>query len=224
MAQDYNPKYDTYSVTSDGSGIEVRTPILSGDEGYEELDHVMRFLNKQGCWVSVSDGMHVHIGAKFLEDDEDAVERLARTWESNQRLIGRMCSDHRTGRGSCASLNQDEIAALGKVRPQSPGYPTYPNHPKFWGGRKSLNLQNVPHKGTVEFRLHEGCLDPRKAIAWVQFCQHLVDFAENERKPITCPTKRSFLKTLGVPQESIEILSKRQRQMPTDRTKVYASL
>lgn len=209
-----NPGYKKYSVSSDGSGIEVRTPILSGDEGYEELDHVMNHLNKLGCWVSMRDGMHVHIGAKFLQDDEDAVECLARTWERNQHLIGRMCSSHRTGRGSCPRLNADEIADLGKPRKEHHGVYYGDNTGKWWGARKSLNLQNIPHKGTVEFRLHEGCLDPKKAIAWVQFCQHLVDYAESERKVFTCQTKRSFLKTLGVPQETVDVLAKRQKQMP----------
>jgi hypothetical protein len=72
----------------------------------------------------------------------------------------------------------------------------------------------------VEFRLHEGCLDPAKALPWVKFCQGLVDFSISERKVLTCTSKVNLLKALELPEDVVSCLSRRQKLMPKNE-RVY---
>lgn len=209
---DYEAGKNHYGYCDDGSGIEIKTPILKGEKGYAEVYRIMDFLTDLGCYVTRADGMHVHIGAKQFTRDEKACAALARTWYSNQELIGRMCSSHRTGHGACPRVNENETTYLGQTQTDAWGY----KHKDF-GGRKALNMQPLEDEdyGTIEFRLHEGCLDPRKAVAWIKFCQKLIDYSARERKTISCAkSKTALLTTLGVPHDAIAVLAPKQRQMP----------
>lgn len=176
----------------------------------------MDFLHELGCYVTRADGMHVHVGAAELGKDEEACKILAQNWFLNQHLIARMVSSHRSdhtimGIGVCSAVTKSEADVWGQlVRGQ-----------KNWGTRyKSLSFYRVPQRETVEFRLHEGCLDPAKALPWVKFCQGLVDFSISERKVLTCTSKVNLLKALELPEDVVSCLSRRQKLMPTNR-RVY---
>ena len=43
----------------DGSEIELKTPILKGNEGFEKLHCVMDTLSNEGCYCTGSDGLHI---------------------------------------------------------------------------------------------------------------------------------------------------------------------
>src|SRR5512138_1933860 len=64
MRSDY--AHGGYNVGYDGSGVEVRTPILRGKEGFRELKRIFKHLNDEGCYVTTRDGMHVHHDAPEL--------------------------------------------------------------------------------------------------------------------------------------------------------------
>jgi len=210
---DYEAGKDYYGYTDDGSGIEIKTPILQGEKGYKEVFRIMDFLRDLGCFVTRADGMHVHIGAEQLVKDDRACAALARTWYNNQVLIGRMCSSHRTGHGACPRVVESELATLGQTEIIDHGWGPKTKY-KNYGDRKSLNLQPLEDYGTVEFRLHEGCLDPVKAVAWIKFCQKLIDHSVREKETISCAkSKTALLTTLSVPHDAIAILAPRQKQL-----------
>ena len=214
-----------YGVGHDGSGIEIKTPILKGKGGYEELTKILDYLFELGCYVTRRDGMHVHIGAEELCDDNRAVRTLARTWYNNQKVITRMCSSHRYNAYYCRAVNLKGISNLGDPYP-NPYYNAYVTfngelYGKHWGPRaQGLNFNSLPEHGTVEFRLHEGCLDATKAVSWVKFCQAFVDYAVTEKKEIaTCASKTALLNAVGVPEDARAVLWPRQPQMPPGYTK-----
>lgn len=212
----YSPSATQYGVGRDGSGIEVSSRILKGEKGYRELTQVMDYLHDLGCYVTRRDGMHVHVGASEFADDEKATRVLARTWYNNQGIIARMCSSHRYLNHHCKPISEKIAADVGKTsktfRPWYAGQAI----PKFWGGSRyfSINFEGVESRGTVEFRLHEGCLDPVKAIAWIKFCQALVDHSYSERKVLTCASKTELLTALRVPEDAASKLWPRQKQIP----------
>lgn len=209
-----------WSFGHDGSGIEVRTPILKGEKGYREVIRAMDLLADNDFWVSRRDGMHVHIGAAFLEKDEEACKRLVRSWYQNQALIMAMCSSHRKAWGSCPTIKAGEHNTVGQKDPRYTASAHWKG--KYWGHRSALNLQSIPLRKTVEFRLHEGCIDPGKAIPWIQFCQKFVDYAAQERRVLPCAKSRTaLLREIGVPEDAIAVLAKKQKSMPT-LGKVYA--
>lgn len=205
-----------YGVGSDGSGIEVKTPILKGKRGFQRLEKVMDFLFDYGCYVTKRDGMHTHVGAPELLDDKEATRTLARTWYNNQELIARMCSSHRLKAYSCNPLIETEIKVLGNHKQAHYYEPPGRHYQKHWGSRRrGLNFTALPEHGTVEFRIHEGCLDATKAVAWVKFCQALVDHAVTERKVLECAkSKTAFLDAVGVPEDARARLWPHQPQMP----------
>jgi len=205
-------------VGHDGSGLEIRTPVLKGEKGYQALTKMMDFLNEKGCYVTREDGMHVHIGAPELREDEKACRALAETWFCNQSIIGRMVSAHRRncivqGTMVCAQITKSEMETWGQTQRQAI---------KSFGRKyKALNMSNIPIRNTVEFRLHEGCLDPRKAIAWIKFCQSLVEHAITNKEVLTCASKTAFLKKLDVPEDAIRVLRSVQTIMPPRKQKVF---
>jgi len=218
----YGYDYKDYTIDIDGSGLEIKTPVLKGKKGYKEVFRIMDFLTSIGCWVSRKDGMHVHIGAKQFYRDEKACAALARTWYNNQAIIGRMCSSHRTGNTHCPRIASSEVDKLGQTVQVDSYYDYYERKQirervKDWGNRKSLNFVNLEdgEKPTIEFRLHEGCLDPAKAVAWIKFCQKLIDYTARERIAIPCArSKTALLTTLSVPLDASAILSRKQPLMP----------
>lgn len=201
-----------YSVGADGSGIEVRTPVLKGEEGFAELERIMRFLVDKGCYVARADGMHTHIGAEGFQEDEEACKVLMRTWYHNQALIEKMVSPHRANSYVCSKVSKADAEEFGQwIRPGA----QQAHHGKNWGPRmKSMGLSAIPRKGTIEFRLHEGCLDFVKASAWVKFCQAMLDHAMNERTVLSCKSKTDLLKSLSLPEDVVSVLRKRQVMMP----------
>lgn len=211
-------RHGRYGVGSDGSGIEIRTPVLKGKRGFKELTKVMDFLFDYGCYVTRADGMHTHVGAKELLEDKEAARSLARTWYNNQGTIARMCSSHRLTAYACNSFDPSVIDKLGNPKYQQYGYnfnnPLHYN--KEWGSRRrGLNFTALPEHGTVEFRIHEGCLDSTKAVAWIQFCQALVNHAVSHRKEISeCASKTALLDAVGVPEDVRAKLWHKQPQMP----------
>lgn len=207
---------DTYGIGSDGSGIEVRTPVLSGARGFKELTRIMDYLFDLGCYVTKSDGMHVHVGAAAFKEDVEAARILARTWYNNQALISRMCSQHRLKAHYSRPWKEHYIPRLGNVV-----YPGKTYQHQAWGPKtRGLSFSKLNYGETVEFRMHEGCLDASKAVAWVQFCQALVDHAATERKVLTCArSKTALLDAVGVPETVRAKLYPRQPQMPRSRSK-----
>src|SRR5512146_2291252 len=68
------------SVGFDGSGIEVRTKILRGAEGFRNLKDLFLYLNEIDCHVAGCDGMHVHIDAPEFRTSRPRQLQLVKSW------------------------------------------------------------------------------------------------------------------------------------------------
>lgn len=168
---------DKWSVTPDGSGLEVRTRPLPGDTGFAELRKGMRILRDAGGFVTRRDGMHVHFEAPDYHADDQAKERLAETWLNNVRHIHQFVDPYRRGQG------------YGRTIPD-----------KHSTGRDyDLNLRG--HNGiTIELRLHEGTLEYQRAANWLRFGNYLLDTVIGMDDPIPpCQNVAEFLRQLRVP-------------------------
>lgn len=201
-----------YSVGCDGSGIEVRTPILKGEEGFEEVHKIMGFLRDDlGCWVSSSDGMHVHHGAAEFHKSSILAKRLLDTWLNNQKLIVKLTVPNRRNYGPCALVREEHKTNFAKKHP----YYNKNNNWKNYGGRRAINFSTLNVRGTIELRLHEGCLDPARALRWVIFGQKLLDSAIANKEPLSCAKSLpDLLATLGMGAEESKELVKPRRSLP----------
>lgn len=158
------------NIGIDGSGIEIRSPILKGQEGIEELAAVFDFLIEKGSSVTNQDGMHVHHGAGDFASDYTKLYRACATWGHwtpqihkmvpNRRRNGGMCPDAFNNKEvlkrleeSClgdakenAKLMREYQAALNRYYRGSgawPGQRRIPAHPANIGGRGAFNLGNL---------------------------------------------------------------------------------
>lgn len=185
-----------YNIHEDGSGIEICSPILQGEQGLNELKKVYGLLNKNGAYVTAADGMHVHHDAPDFVDDYDAVIRIVEMWAANQGNIDQLV--HHLRRNSWAarkSWDDSNIQALKSHKDSvGVGYNGYGKLGYSTGGRGALNIAALNEHGTIEFRQHEGTLDFNIAAAWIKFGQAFMASAMRRKEPLlTCRTPKELL-------------------------------
>lgn len=190
------------NVGHDGSGIEVRSPILQGKDGFKQLETILHFLREDcGGYVTRSDGLHVHHDAPEFVGDFDAIVRLVKSWSANQEVIKQMVHPARTY-AACPRWTRDYITALEQVAQANPAQLIQ----QRWG-RRALNIDSLREHGTIEIRQHEGTLDFDKAKSWIEFGQHFIESALNRKRPIPCADAPDvLLKRVRVPKKSSERL------------------
>lgn len=165
----------TWKVVRDGSvsgfGTEVVSPPLPmTPAGFDELRRVMNALRTAGATVNASCGMHVHIGVEGMTRHQVIafVEAYLRRHDSIDRLV----AASRRGRTQwCSRLTEVEWASS-RARIED-GTFTSPATGRY----RSVNLDAYRRYGTVEFRQHQGTMNARKAVAWVQMLIALRDYA-----------------------------------------------
>jgi hypothetical protein len=158
----------------DGSDIELKTPRLRGNEGFEKLQCVMETLTANDCITTEADGMHVHHDAPEYISNIDACIQLVKSWKRNSHLIYRFVDSYRLGDGydeyedvfgywACPQWKNDEIELFERTRM----IPSYVRH--------DLNLASLHRHGTIEIRLHEGTLYFPEAKSWIEFGQGFIE-------------------------------------------------
>ena len=170
VVEGYNHRTQHYwKIITDGScGWEIVSPILSGEQGLNELKKVCETLTRIGCKVDKSCGIHVHIGADALGVSK--VKSVIKRWLSNESNLDSIQPLSRRGRSNtyCEPLSDTirthlidncfTIEDLANI--QSTRY-------------SKLNLQSYRTHRTIEFRHHSGSTDSEKITNWVKF---LLDF------------------------------------------------
>lgn len=208
-------KIKPLSVGSDGSGVEVRSPILQGTKGLEWLKECMQAIREDKGYVTTADGMHVHhegipgyrkttpvqrraalrLGRVVTENPLSTVAclRLINSWKNNDELLDQfVAARRRNNTNYCSKVwrNDEHVKAV--------------KEGKFPGKYSDLNLSPLKNsKGTIEIRLHEGTLDFEEAEAWIRLCQSLLDTAVKSRRPI--PKQKNIEALLNLLIESDDI-------------------
>lgn len=188
------PKWD--NTGSDGSGVEVRSPILQGQSGYDELGEVMEYLVEIGGYVSRSDGMHVHHDISDFHTDVDAIHRVLESYHLNHHVIDSIVDPHRK---QWQVIQKQELQRWKREKLAQTG-------------RHAVHY--VPRYGTLEFRQFEGCLDAAKALAWIEFGQKFIDSAVyGHVHPIACANAPDVLfRRIGCRASAVKLLSQRGRE------------
>jgi hypothetical protein len=204
----------------DGSGVEIRSPILKGQEGIEELSAMFDFLVEKGSTVTNQDGMHVHHGAGDFVKDWKKLYHACASWGEWTPQIKEMVAPRRRGAPMCrdAFNSAAVLKDLQKVCFQDPAArfdrQTYERQlaeyyagrrfsppvaarraalrsPSHFGGRGAFNVSNVGlAKGTIEIRLAEGMMDRDSAVAWVKFGQRFLDHVAETETTIKARPKK----------------------------------
>ena len=214
-----------WDVGRDGSGVEARSPILSGPAGFKTLRRAMNAIRENGGVVTSADGMHVHHGVPDLENDKDAIIRLVRSWMDNTPLIHQFVNERRRNYGPCPDWREEQFTQLVEEgTTNSDAYATYDWYLGRYTGniyvgqcgpRGSLNLWSLGEHGTVELRSHEGTLDADIAEAWVRFGQRFINAVVSRKTPMPrCNSHEELLRRIRLGQT----VAKRLVEKPVDPT------
>ena len=194
-----------WSVCCDGSGVEVRTPVLRGDKGFETLSKMMNLLRDTGGYTTRSDGMHCHFGAEdYIKGPKEALIRVMESWVNNEAIIQKFVHPYRCKSPMCKKSFTNSSVEYAKN--QDGGIP---------GGQGALTLSNVvtcrtafkatgrfsTAQPTFEVRLHEGTLDAYEATGWITMLRAFLDQCWENVIP---PHKKveTFLDALGIESDA----------------------
>ena len=183
-------------ITDASCGFEIVSPILRGQDGFDQITRVCEVLNRYNAKVTRKTGLHVHIGFAdaTLKEFKNLLKTFAKYEEgidmlmppsrraSNNRYCVSLCdrsiydTDEDTARKVNAYFAQvDACRSLDAIRQM-----TYNRFVK-------LNTQSYWRYGTIEVRHHSGTTDAAKIINWVRLSGALVEMARAAR----CVGKRT---------------------------------
>jgi len=163
---------------NDWQALEIVSPVLTGKAGFDELLKVCVILQHH-CSVNASCGLHIHQGATDLSG-LDMVKLYQQTF-TDQSIYRYLLPENRRENHYCAPLrrctNPNQIATLHRWGGVSQSSAHVANHFANVSGRASVNFCSFAIRGTIEFRMHGGTLDPDKIRDWVVFTQSMIEKA-----------------------------------------------
>lgn len=195
-----------FSIGADGSGVEVRTPILQGWEGFAVLRDTIEKLKAAGAYVTERDGLHVHHDAPEFVASPSYCVRIVHSWNNNLGAIHSMVAPRRRRDGGPApSWSPRHIQAL-EDWAKNGG-----RQGDLYIDRNDLNLSSLRRHGSIEIRLHEGTLDSDVAMAWVMFGQKFISDVLKRARPIApVPSEEKLLSRIKLSKKAQKTLREKQ--------------
>lgn len=170
-----------FKLTTDSSingcnPAECVTPALNGNKkGFDALEACCKSLREIGATTNGSCGLHVHIGAANLTDEE-----YCNVFVNYMRLetaIESFLAPSRRGSYArwCASLRNYEQGVLNATTKDG-------MYNALHGDRyHRVNANAYRAHKTIEFRQHQGSVNFKKISAWVKFLGKLVEWSRSNR-------------------------------------------
>lgn len=188
---------------SNGYGVEVKSPPMSGTSGYQNVKLIMNFLKRRNYWVDSSCGFHVHVDAPEFKNNSRLIKKAVKAWMRNQHLINNMVASYRVDNDYCESWSQDDLNDLETCLAEYDGNSDSTH-------RGAINVGSLPYHGTIEIRQHEGTLNSEEAVAWIKFCQAFVDTITGTTVQ-KISSEELFLKRLKVERNASRFLTTKAR-------------
>lgn len=175
-----------WKIVTDGSlstgGCEVVSPILSGDDGAEQVRKVCKVLNENGITVNRSCGLHVHVDARNLAFGQvrNVCKMFAKYEQQFDALLpesrrqNRFCSSNLATWGGSLDAAFERLDHCHSVSDLQRANRENRYH--------KLNLESLSRYGSIEFRMHSGTVDAAKILAWVGMLLGFVDRAATTRR------------------------------------------
>lgn len=178
-------------IGSDGTEIEIRSPILWGTNGLKELRKVMRLLKSNGFYTTDCDGMHCHFDASDL--NETQIINIIKSWDNNQDIAKKILGD-RFYNDYCGYGYQWE--QLGVKPDEDDWYSNYDYKQSIWeyDGEKCYAIEPRQRLRTLEFRQHYGTLNFDEARAWILFVQAFIKAVKLNGEPFGHSTMSEIFK------------------------------
>lgn len=158
-------------------GVEVVSPILTGQAGLKEVQKVARALRKAGGRANSTCGLHVHVGARDLSPLH--VQTIISRYAAFEPMIDAILPTSR--RNNQFAL---PMANLLSVRPDVLNTaPSVANIANLLSTRYyRVNVLSYLRHGTLEFRQHSGSVEAEVITNWILF---VLNFVEASTPPAT---------------------------------------
>lgn len=196
-------------VGFDGSGIEVRSPILGGKRGFQELEAVMTTFTENGGEATDADGMHIHHDSPEYVHSVELCARIVKSWKANEEFIESFVHPSRHNSWACPRDWSDPmIEMLEGKRSRYYGDTTDRDGRVISPcSRGALNLSSLREHGSIEIRLHQGTLDYSEAAAWIRFGQAFIDAVAKRKTPMRKVTGNAqLLKSIRIAKVPYDVL------------------
>jgi len=206
-----------WKITTDGSlqdytrGVEVVSPALSGEEGYNQLRTVARVLTTMGAKVNRRCGFHVHVGAR--QRNVGFFKNLVKLYAMYERVIDTVVAPSRRGYANthCAPVQVQESRWASATTIQEVARSIGQSGQRDGTRYKKINLNAYWQHGTVEFRQHQGTVEVAKIENWVRFCLRLCAKASAAELPRPNEfTLETLMTTIDASQVEREYFNGRQ--------------
>lgn len=168
-------------------GREFVSPILQGDEGFDEIREMCRFAADNDWSVDDSCGTHIHLDACDLSSEE--LLQVAYSYRRTYPLWKRFVGIRRSNNSMCGSPQYRSI----DVRNSEHFEDFVEARDRF----EFLNWRSYLKHGSVEIRLYKGTLNSREICNWIAIHTRFIDavkdltYAEIDEK-LGATTKRNW--------------------------------
>jgi len=168
-----------WKLSVDGSvnpgGNELISPILQGEDGFDQIRKVCAALKDAGAYVNETCGFHVHHDMRGAMIEE--IRRVVRWYFANQETMAGFTAQNRRANHYCRFIDStylNEIAVMVDT-----------SRLHYIDRYYNLNVNCFPRDGSIEFRQHQGTINPLKMINWIRFGQAIIDTAINQEEALT---------------------------------------
>ena len=167
-------------------GREYVSPILHGDDGFEEIEKFTARLKEWGYVLRRNCGLHVHIDGRDLGCEEiKLLLKIVRYFEPviyamlpNSRRDGTYSVPLEKFPKSRFRISAKDEDALKRLwygnKERNVNLKSKYHHSRYYG----LNIHSWFFRRSLEFRYHSGTLNPLKITNFITICQSLVDQAK----------------------------------------------
>lgn len=152
---------------------EVVSPILQGEDGYQQLQKVLTAIAAVGAKTNRSTGLHVHVEANDLTGQE--VARVVEFYGGHQQKIDSLVSVSRRNNRFCQKYSTYAINAMKSATEQAD---TKDALRGFANKYTVVNIAPLFSYGTIEFRQHQGSINFTKVSNWVKFVSAVIEGAK----------------------------------------------
>jgi hypothetical protein len=180
-----------WKIVPDGSlqdysrGIELVSPVLSGEAGLRQIEDACRALTDFGCTVSKKCGMHVHVGV--ADQPISFYRSLVKLYAAYEGVIDLMMPPSRRN-SACnyaKSITHVRPAAVDACLSREALVVLLAQHdPESQRRFRKVNLKAYDRHKTVEFRQHSGTTDAVKCRNWTLVCLRMVAAAKAPAAPV----------------------------------------
>lgn len=172
--ESYNHRHSNqWKLTTDASvvgGLELVSPVLKGESGIEQINKVCKVMERLGCKINKSCGLHVH--HKVVKSRAKSTMRNAlRLYADHQSQFSAMLPPSRTNNRYCQEINQLRHNFSDDNELTQFAFNSYNRY-------HAVNPLAFWRHGTLEFRQHSGTIEAKKIINWVLITQKIVERAE----------------------------------------------